>query len=86
MKNIIILAIIIAVSFSVTAFLTVNSIVKDIEKKQNKYKSEIGKKIVIENDTVTIVNYSIIMESFTLSNDQTVDCNFVFKNDSLKLK
>lgn len=86
MKNIIILAISIAVSFSVTAFLLVNSIVKDIEKKQNKYKSEIGKKIVIENDTVTIVNYSIIMESFTLSNDQTVDCNFVFKNDYLKLK
>jgi hypothetical protein len=86
MNKFIILSIALLISACITVFLLVDSMVKNTEKLKSKYKSEIGKKIVIDNDTVTIVNYSIITESFTLSNNKTIDCSFIIRNDSLNLK
>lgn len=52
-----------------------------LKNEKDKYESNIGHKIIIAKDTLTITNYSRIMETFTLSNGTTVDASFVFKNE-----
>ena len=53
-----------------------SSVVKDVSKEidntENKYKKHIGKKHVIDKDTLTIVDYSIFNENFTLSDGRKV--------------
>lgn len=62
-------------------FLT-NSITSGINKGKEKYEDKIGQKIVLEKDTLTIIDYSSILETFTLSNGKTVNSTFVFSKDS----
>ncbi len=50
----------------------------EVSKELEKYRSEIGKKIILEKDTLTIVNYSSIMETFTLPNGKEVNASMVF--------
>jgi putative Mn2+ efflux pump MntP len=60
-------------------FLFVNSYNTETEK----YKKELGKNIVIQNDTLKILDYSFIDENFTLSNGNKVSSIVVFK-DAIK--
>lgn len=58
----------------------INSFNSEIKKERDKYETNIGQKVIIENDTLTIMNYSTIMKTFTLSNGKTVDASFIFNN------
>lgn len=60
-------------------FLTL-SIKKAISTEQDKYKVKIGQKFILEKDTLTIVDYSLIMETFKLSNGKEVNASLIFNN------
>lgn len=60
-------------------FLTL-SITKVISTEQDKYKVKIGQKFILEKDTLTIVDYSSIMETFKLSNGKEVNASLIFSN------
>tara|TARA_R110002124_G_scaffold286377_2_gene467141 strand:- start:7 stop:258 length:252 start_codon:yes stop_codon:yes gene_type:complete len=61
-----------------------NSIGTDVSKKlnteENKYKKHIGKKYIIDKDTLTIVDYSIFSENFTLSDGRKVNYVLIGKD------
>ena len=65
-----------------TAYL-LNSIGNDIRKElsteENKYKKHLGKNYIIDKDTLTIVDYSIFLETFTLSDERKVNYMLIGK-------
>jgi len=62
------------------------SLISEIEKDQNKYKAEIGKKLILEKDTLTIINYSSVLENFTLSNGTIVNASLVFSKGGVSVE
>jgi len=58
-------------------FLFVKQLGNAIEEEQDKYKIHVGKKVIIEKDTLQILDYSTWQENFTLSNGTTVSYDFV---------
>jgi uncharacterized protein YxeA len=60
-------------------YLSVSYLTSKIEKEQNKYKVKIGTKYVLEKDTLTVVDYSSILETFTLSNEKTVNASLILQ-------
>lgn len=87
MKQIIIgiIGMIALVAMSVFCVHLLTSSISQIDKEKNKYKVKVGQKFVLEKDTLTIVNYSYIMETFTLSNGKEVDASLVFNKDSVSI-
>lgn len=57
----------------------IHSMSSNIDKEQNMYKAKIGSQFILEKDTLTIVDYSSIMETFTLSNGKEVNALLVLK-------
>ncbi len=57
----------------------INNISNDITKETDKYKIHIGETFIINNDTSTIVDYSLIDETFTLSNGKKINYLLVNK-------
>ena len=74
------------VVFVFCVHLLTDSITSDIDKEKNKYKIKIGQKFILEKDTLTIIDYSSIMETFTLSNGKEVNASIVFNKDSVSVK
>lgn len=69
-------------TFSATVIISViSSLTTEVDKIQSKYKEQIGKKFVLDKDTLTIVDYSSIMENFTLSNGKVVSASMVIKTN-----
>jgi hypothetical protein len=64
----------------------VHVLTTSIDKEKDKYKVKIGQKFILEKDTLTIIDYSSIMETFTLSNGQEVNASIVFNKDSVSVK
>lgn len=60
-------------------FLLMKGIGKSLKDEQDKYKVQVGKKIVVGKDTLQILDYSTWQENFTLSNGTTVSYDFVQK-------
>lgn len=58
----------------------IKDVSKEIENTENKYKKHIGKKHVIDKDTLIIVDYSILNESFTLSDGRKVSYVLIGKD------
>jgi hypothetical protein len=54
----------------------INSITKKIKSKKGTY---IGSKVIINGDTLTVINYSILDESYILSSGLKVDKSIVEK-------
>jgi hypothetical protein len=52
-------------------------------KEEKYYKSRIGSKVAINNDTLTITDYSILNNNFTLCNGTKLSIEY-FKNDPAK--
>lgn len=86
MKKMIIGMIALVVLFVFCVHLLTSSITSEIDKGKNKYKVKIGQKIILEKDTLTIIDYSSIMETFTLSNGKEVNASIVFNKDSVLVK
>jgi hypothetical protein len=72
-KVLIILAIILAVSFMYIIITKTNKLTNA----DTEMKSYVGKKIVINNDTLMITNYSLFRECFILQNNTEVNKNIV---------
>jgi hypothetical protein len=54
-----------------------NNVTSEIIKKKEKYERHVGEKHIIDKDTLTIIDYSIFEETFTLSNGQKVSYKLV---------
>lgn len=50
-----------------------------MQEMDDEYKSNIGKEIILEKDTLTIVDYSLWDETYTLSNGVKVNTDFIKK-------
>lgn len=72
--------------FVLSVHLLTKSITNEIDKKTEKYKGKVGEKFILEKDTLIIIDYSTIKESFTLSNGKEVNSSMVFGNDSVSEK
>ena len=82
MKKIVIASIIMFILIVITVSYiskSCNKISEVITEADNNYKKEIGNKYIFEKDTVTIVDYSLFNESYSLSNGQKINFNLVKK-------
>jgi ABC-type Fe3+-citrate transport system substrate-binding protein len=71
------------IAFCLLCVLTVvcaNYFTSSFNKIDKKYQNELGHKVVIGNDTSVILNYSLLDETFALSNGSKVSSSFVFNN------
>lgn len=72
--------------FAICMNLLTSKILTQVNNEKDKYESKIGQKFILEKDTLTIIDYSSIMETFTLSNGKQVNCSIIFNNDSVLVK
>lgn len=63
----------------VIGLFSINSIIEG-----PKYKNELGNKIIINKDTLRIIDYSILNENFILSNGVTI--NYLYYIKQIKVK
>ena len=59
---------------------TVNDVSNQIKEEENKYKKHIGNTYVMDKDTLTIVDYSMFEENFTLSDGRKVNYSLIVKD------
>ena len=57
-------------------------IAKELNTADSTMKSNVGKEVIIKNDTFVVINYSVWNNEYTLSNGAKVDASFI-KNDSV---
>jgi len=50
-----------------------------INRESEKYKKHIGEKFILDNDTLTIVDYSLLNETFILSNKTEVNSKLILE-------
>ena len=55
----------------------------ELNKSEDKMKANLGKKIILEKDTLSIVDYSMFNNNYTLSNGKTISSHIV---ENFKLK
>lgn len=81
MKKIIIVLLFIFVAFSLSFIISNISkkISYTIKKEVNSYKENIDKQIIINGDTLKIVDYKVLTNSYKLSNGLEVSKDFVNK-------
>ena len=75
-KNLLI-ALVLLVCVSIYWTYSIKKIGSKIDGVENKYKEHIGNKFVLSGDTLTIIDYSMFNETFTLSNGQKISCELV---------
>ena len=61
-----------------------NDFKSSMEKKELEIKKELGKKVVFEKDTVTVIDYNTLKETYTLSNGIEVSFYLVSKLKKVK--
>lgn len=66
-------------TIAVIGLFTINSIIES-----PKYKSKLGSKIIINKDTLQIIDYSILNENFVLNNGVTI--NYLYCIKQIKVK
>lgn len=54
-----------------------NSVTKTSDSLKKEYEPEIGKQFILDKDTLTIVDYSTLEESFILSNGKKVNKSLI---------
>lgn len=67
----------------ITCFLTVSLLIilvkSQVKDYEETYTNMVGKKILFEKDSVTIIDYSMIHETYTLSNSKTISIKLIKK-------
>ncbi len=67
----------------ITCFLTVSLLIilvkSQVKDYEETYTNMVGKKILFEKDSVTIIDYSMIHETYTLSNGKTISIKLIKK-------
>ena len=67
-------------------FILISSMNNLIEDEEKKYKTRIGQEFIFGKDTLKIIDYSLLLESFTMSNVVKVNSSLVFNQDSVLTK
>ena len=83
MKKIFIIFIIFLIFAAISLDYLLTSARKEIKKATNKIEAKLGKKVVFEKDTLKITDYSLIHQSYSLSNGRTISLALA---DSLQVK
>jgi hypothetical protein len=65
-------------------YLVITSFTNSYNKEAAKYKERVGTKIVLNKDTLLIVDYSMLNDNFKLSNGQEVSIELVKKMPIIK--
>jgi hypothetical protein len=78
------LSIVFFVFIFIFGIILTNKCFHDITKYDNQMKENIGSKIIIEKDTLLIIDYSIINNSYTLSNGKIINNNLLKKSIIIK--
>lgn len=78
MKKQIIIGASIIVLLAVSITFTFRFLFSGIDKEQDRYKSKMGVTYILDGDTTTVVDYSTIMETFTLSNGKKINSSLLF--------
>lgn len=52
---------------------------EDFDNEVNNYKSKVGNKVILNNDTLMIIDYSFMNGNFTLENGTRIDYSLVEK-------
>lgn len=81
------LSILLIVAFAASIVLSVTFLVfelyqkeqEDYIKSKQKLEALIGKRVVLDRDTFTIISYSILFNEITLSNGRKVDIRYIEK-------
>lgn len=68
----------------VFAIWLLTSSVKDMNKISEYKQLYIGEKVIIDNDTLIIIDYPLFSDKVRLSNGLKVDTSFVIKTDAIK--
>lgn len=69
--------VIIMVACVIVLFLCINGIFQSIDRAESKLKQHLGEKIVIQGDTLVIVDYSTLSETLTLSNGTIISTDIM---------
>lgn len=64
--------------FLITIGIIYIIIVNKLEDRNNLYKEKIGTEYILEKDTLTVVDYSFLSETFTLSDGRKVNVALIF--------
>ena len=70
--------IIISVLLATAGYIWFSIIEEEMIKTEKMFEPKMGTKVVIDKDTLTVVNYSSLMGTFTLSNGTEVDKSVIF--------
>lgn len=76
--------IIIAILVTFSISIIIPKLVKDIDNELVDIKSNLGKNVVIKKDTLMIMDYSIIKDSYILENGIEVNMDLIL-NDKLEI-
>lgn len=72
-----------AVVLFIALFFLLNSLLQEInsaiEMEKEKYEKHVGEKHIIDKDTLTIIDYSTVRQTFTLSNGKEVSYKLISK-------
>jgi len=83
-KKIAIVGLLFTVVFYILVIMAVSHIIKGVEDEKSSYSKNVGKHIVIEKDTLMIINYSTIKGTYSLSNGKEIDKVIIEKSKYLK--
>jgi len=72
------------IALVVLVVLTTIFLNTQLDKKTDEYKEKVGERIVLNKDTLTIIDYSFINENFKLSNGQEISFELVKKLKTIK--
>lgn len=67
--------------FAIALFMAFHLLFKEAKKQEIEYQENIGKKIVIDKDTLTVVDYNSIIDTYYLSNGTSVNKQFIEQNN-----
>lgn len=68
--------------FLITIGIIYIIIINRLEDHNNHYKEKIGTEYILEKDTLTVVDYSFISETFTLSDGRKVNAALIFYQEN----
>lgn len=80
MKKVFILAIVMLVCITILSYIVVDATketYKELRSNDNNIKSNIGKTIIINKDTLIITDYSMLNSNYTLSNGTKVSFEYI---------
>lgn len=63
---------------AIALHIAIRSGLEFVEREETKYENAIGTEVLIKNDLMTVVDYSLINKTFTLSDGRTVSAKLIF--------